>query len=54
MTILLVIILVLILFGGGWGYRSGTIAYRDPLGMVLIILFVVVLFGLFGYPYFYR
>ena len=54
MTILLVIVLVLLLFGGGWGYRSGAVAYHDPLGIVLILLFVIVIFGLVGYPYFYR
>ena len=33
MSILLVIVLVLLLFGGGWGYRRGAVAYHDPFGI---------------------
>lgn len=49
MTLLLIVLLVLLLAGGGWGYRSGTITtWSDPLGLILFVILIVVLFGLLG------
>jgi hypothetical protein len=48
MDILLVIILLLALFGGGFGYRRGYIIGSPGIGIVgllVIILIVVLLFG---------
>ena len=43
--------MVLLLFGGGWGYRSGGTAYfQSPLGIILIVVLLVVLFGGFVGP----
>jgi hypothetical protein len=49
MDLLLIVILVLILAGGGWGYRTG-IALDGVLGALLLIVVVLVLVGLFT-PY---
>jgi len=55
MTVLLIIILILIIFGGGYGLRSGTITHwGDPIGLILLVLLIVVIFSLVGYPYLYR
>lgn len=48
MNLLLLVILILILVGGVPAYRSGTIG--NPLGIVLLVVVLIVLFGILG-PY---
>ena len=51
MELILVIFVIMILCGGGWGYRSGAITgFGSPLGLLLIVLLVVVIFGGFVGP----
>lgn len=54
LTILLVIVVVLLLFGGFQGYRVGYVTPTNPIGLILIIVIILLLFGAFGYPYLYR
>jgi hypothetical protein len=49
MDLLLIVILVLILAGGGWGYRTG-VALDGVLGALLLLVVVLILVGLFT-PY---
>ncbi len=52
MLILLIVLLVLLLAGGGWGYNAGHVAWGNPLGIILFILLIMVIFGLVGGPRF--
>lgn len=49
-TILLIVLLVLFLSGGFYGYRGGYITYGNPLGIILIIIVVLLLLGFFTGP----
>lgn len=53
MTLLLIILVVLVLCGGGWGYRAGWYGpgFYNPIGLILVILVIVLLFGALGGPY---
>lgn len=52
MDLLLLIILVLILAGGVPAYRGGTLPVNSLLGLVLLIVVVLLLFGLLApYPH---
>jgi hypothetical protein len=45
LTVLLIVLLVLALAGGGWGYsRYGAVGW-SPAGIILLILFVLLLTG---------
>lgn len=46
MTLILIILLLVILFGGGYGYRTGYVGYNNPIGIVLIIILILLLLGL--------
>lgn len=46
--IILVLLILLILFGSGYGWRSGYIS-NNPLGIVIIVLLVLVLLGVLGH-----
>jgi hypothetical protein len=51
LLILLILVLVLCLGGGFWGYRGGYVGY-NPLGLVLLIVVILVVVGLFtSFPY---
>lgn len=44
--ILLIVVLVLLFGGGAWGYRTGYVGY-NPLGLILLIVVVLVLVSFF-------
>ena len=52
MTLILVILLVLLLFGGAWGYRSGYVGTTpvNPISILVIVLVVILIFALLGGP----
>lgn len=43
MEILLVILLIFVLFGGTWGYRSGYVVAGPGIGLILVIVILVLL-----------
>jgi len=47
MTILLIVLIILLLCGGGWGWQTGHVAV-NPLGIILLVVLVLLLFGLLG------
>jgi len=47
---IIIVLLIVLLFGGGYGYRSGRLGLGDPLGIVLLVVVVVLLLGLVGGP----
>lgn len=49
-TMLIVVLLVVLLVGGGWGYTSGHYTYNSPIGIILIILAILLVFALLGGP----
>jgi hypothetical protein len=51
MTLILVIVLVLLLAGGGYGWRAGYYGASDPLGIILIVILLVLVFGLVRGPH---
>lgn len=50
MTLILIVVLVLLIAGGGYGWRSGYYGPGDPLGIILIVVLLVLLFGVLGGP----
>ena len=34
MTVILIVLLVLVLAGGGWGYRAGYVGAQGPVGLI--------------------
>jgi len=53
----LIIILIIALFGGGWGYRSGWYGGYgpagtgyNPVGILLMVLIIMLIIGLIGGP----
>ena len=51
MELILIVVVICILCGGGWGYRSGAITgIGSPLGLILLILLICVIFGGFVGP----
>jgi len=46
MTLILIILLLVILFGGGYGYRTGYVAYNNPIGIILLVVLIIIIFGL--------
>jgi hypothetical protein len=52
MTLILIILVIFLLFGGGYGYYRGSLAFNNPLGIVLIIIVLLLLFGAIGGPRF--
>lgn len=49
MLLVLLIVLVLVLGGGAWGYRRGNVGFSpvNPLGLVMLVLIAVLLIALF-------
>lgn len=53
--ILLIVLIVLLLTGGGYGYRSGAVTYNNPFGIVLGVLLILLLIALLSpWPYPHR
>lgn len=52
MTIVLILILILLLGGWGFGYRSGEITMESPVGLLIILVFIVILVSVFLGPHF--
>ena len=50
MTLILIILLVLLFAGGGWGYSTGYMTYQHPLNIVLLVVLLLLLLGLVGGP----
>jgi hypothetical protein len=50
MTLILIVLLVLVIAGGGYGWRAGYTTIGDPLGLVLLVVVVLLLLGAFGGP----
>lgn len=50
MMLIVIVLLVLLLAGGGYGWRAGYYAPGDPLGIVLIIVLLMLVFGLVRGP----
>ena len=46
MTLLLIVLLVRILAGSGWGYRTGLVAWPNPLSIILLVLVIFLIVGL--------
>ena len=55
MSLVLIVLVILLLCGGGWGFHSGawggSAGYGHPLGIVLFVLLVMVLLGGFLGPW---
>jgi len=50
-TIILIVLLVLVLSGGGYGIYGGHIGLApSPLGILLLVILIFLLVGLFGGP----
>lgn len=54
MTLLLIVLLILVLAGGGYGWRGGWVTYGNPLGVVLFVILILLLLGLVLPPLGYR
>ncbi len=48
MELLLAIILIIVLFGGGFGYHTGNLTVQSPVSIVLLVIIVFLIFGLFA------
>ena len=48
LEIILIVVLVMILLGGGIGYRAGTIGPRDPLAIVLLLVVIMIIIMFVG------
>ena len=48
MTIVLLVLIVVLLAGGGMGWRNDYWGYGNPVGLVLLVLLVVIVFSLIG------
>jgi hypothetical protein len=48
MDLVLIVVLVLLLFGGGVGWRTGAVAVGNPLSIILIVVLILLLVGLLG------
>jgi len=51
MNLLLIILLVLILCGGGYGFRSGALVVGNALSTILFVVLILVIVGLLFPPY---
>ena len=49
MMILLIVLLVLVIAGGGYGWHGGYVG-TNPLGLILVVVLILLLFGLIGGP----
>lgn len=54
MTLILIVLLILLLCGGAWGYSGGYVTYGNPLGLILLVILVLLLVGLLLPPLGYR
>lgn len=52
-TILLIVLIILALSGGFYGYRTGYVTYSNPIGFILLIVVILLLLGLFTGPYYH-
>jgi hypothetical protein len=50
MTVILIVLLVLVFAGGGWGYRTGYVGAQSPVGIILLVLVLLLVLGLLGGP----
>lgn len=48
LTVLLIILILVALFGGGWGYRRGGWDGPVPGGLLGLIILIILLYLLFG------
>jgi hypothetical protein len=48
MELLLIVLLLLVVFGGGWGVHSGSITMASPIGIILLVAVLLLLFGGLG------
>ena len=49
-AILLVVLLVVLIARGGYGYSTGYMTYQHPLNIVLLVLLILVILALVGGP----
>jgi hypothetical protein len=47
MTLILIILLAVVIGGGGFGWHGGYVGY-NPIGLILVIVVVLLIFGLIG------
>jgi hypothetical protein len=48
MDLLLLILIIILLCGAGWGWQGGTVAWNNPVGIILFVILILLLLGLFG------
>ena len=48
MSTILIIILILLVFGGGWGYMNRDAYGNGPIGIVGILVIILLVYLLFG------
>lgn len=46
LDILLIILILAALGGFGWGWRSGTVLPASPIGILLVVVVILLIFGL--------
>jgi hypothetical protein len=47
MDILIIILILLLICGGAWGWQGGHVALSNPVGIILLVLLILLLLGLF-------
>lgn len=50
MSLFLILLLVLLVAGGGYGWSTGYTTHESPAGIILLVLIVLVILGLIGGP----
>jgi len=51
MLLLIIVLLIVVLGGGGYGWRAGYVGY-NPIGLILFVVVILLLFGMLGGPRF--
>lgn len=54
MTLILLVLLIVLLCGGAWGWQGGYVSYGNPLSLVLLVILILLLLGLVLPPLGYR